>query len=149
MNFLKYTSIFAALLLIVLASCEKDEVELTIPEIQTSGQWNVSAYINEVVVSTPFQVDISAADFNKNDSVVIKESSTDFWSFQTKAAINKNKGTFETKLSNCELSDPAIGIKISNGKVIHSDSIYFEIQFEDDEVPYGITYQIKGSRLKE
>ena len=39
------------------------------------------------------------------------------------------------------------GIKVFNGKIIDSDSIYLEIQFEDDETPYGNTYQLKGYRV--
>lgn len=149
MNFIKYTSIFTALLLVFLVSCEKEDPALIIPEIQPTGQWRVIAYIDEAPVSAPFSVEIYGADSDKKDSVVIKESSSDFWSFQAKAAIHPMKGTFETKLSVCEISEPGIGIKISNGKVINSDSIYFEIQFEDDETPFGIAYQIKGGRVQE
>ena len=34
-----------------------------------------------------------------------------------------------------------------NGKILGSDSIYLEIQFEDDVTPYQNTYQIKGRRI--
>ena len=71
-----------------------------------------------------------------------------FWKFQVKAAVSKQEGTFETELSNCELSEENIGIKIANGKIVDSDSIYFEIKFEDDETPYGNTYRLKGHRVK-
>lgn len=40
-----------------------------------------------------------------------------------------------------------VGVKITDGKVIGADSLYFEIEFEDDETPFGTTYEIKGSRL--
>ena len=61
--------------------------------------------------------------------------------------MEKENGTFQTKLSKCEVSEKGIGIKISNGQIVNPDSIYFEIQFEDDETPYGNTYVLKGHRI--
>lgn len=150
MKSIKYTSFFAALLLVFLISCEKDDYqELQVPEIQATGLWNVAAYIDDAAVTVPFQLEITDAVSPGGDSIVIKDTASDFWSFQVKVAKNGLKGIFGTKLSNCEISDPSIGIKIANGKIIQSDSIYFEIQFEDDQTPFGTTYQIKGGRVKE
>jgi hypothetical protein len=70
-------------------------------------------------------------------------------SFQVKASVDGKSNTFQTKLSTNELvNDFAIGVKIPVGKIIDSDSIYMEMQFEDDITPFGNTYQIKGHRVK-
>ncbi|HCY00507.1 MAG TPA: hypothetical protein DG754_10240, partial [Bacteroidales bacterium] len=81
------------------------------------------------------------------DSITVKDSEIKFWKFQVKANANDQNGTFETDLSNCEVSEVSIGVKINNGKILNTDSIYFEIQFEDDETPYGNVYILKGARI--
>ena len=134
-----------------LLSCQHSEKEVTeAPEtaINAVGEWNVSAYLNDSQISKPFTLIILNDISSKADSIILKDISKDFWDFQVKAAIDNTKDVFETKMSNCEVSDFNIGIKIPNGKIINSDSIYLEIQFEDDVTPYGNTYTLKGHRVK-
>lgn len=135
----------------MIASCEKETENVPLPEAQNSinvtGQWEVTAHNDSEQLSDPFTVLTVIDPEAKNDSITIQDSEVKFWRFQVKAAVNEKDGTFETKLSTCELYDENIGIKITNGKIVDSDSIYFEIQFEDDETPYGNTYQLKGRRV--
>lgn len=150
----KYMYILGLLALgMMIISCEKETENALLPDAEESvsvnvtGQWEVVAHNDSVAVFGPFTILTVSNPDAKNDSITIQDSEVKFWKFQAKAAVNENDGTFETKLSTCELSDEGVGIKIANGKIVNSDSIYFEIQFEDDETPYGNTYRLKGHRV--
>lgn len=137
--------------LTMMASCEQEINNNLIPEVSNTsdvnvvGKWEVIAHNDSVPVFGPFT--LLTVNNSNNDSITIQDSEVKFWKFQVKAAVNEKEGTFETNLSNCEVSEEGIGIKIANGKIVDSDSIYFEIQFEDDETPYGNTYRLKGHRV--
>lgn len=113
------------------------------------GKWDVSAYIEDEFIHGSFPLIIDRSLSLETDSVTLRDSTNYFWNFQMKVAVNYDKETFETQKSICEIDNYGIGIKVFNGKIIDSDSIYFEIQFEDDETPYGHTYQLKGKRMTE
>jgi len=136
----------------MIASCEKETENALLPDAQNSinvtGQWEVIAHNDSVPIFGPFTILTVNDPSGANDSITIQDSEVKFWKFQARAAVNEKDGTFETKLSTCELCEEGIGIKIANGKIVNSDSIYFEIQFEDDETPYGNTYRLKGHRVK-
>ena len=136
----------------MIASCEKETENAPLPDAQNSinvtGQWEVIAHNDSVPIFGPFTILTVNDPSGANDSITIQDSEVKFWKFQARAAVNEKDGTFETKLSTCELCEEGIGIKIANGKIVNSDSIYFEIQFEDDETPYGYTYRLKGHRVK-
>lgn len=137
----------------IIASCEREAENTSISDntnsvnINLSGQWEVIAYNDSTTVFGPFRVITLKNASSGNDSITIQDSGVKFWKFQVKALADEKNGTFETKLSTCEMSTEGIGVKISNGKILNSDSIYFEIQFEDDETPYGNTYRLKGHRV--
>lgn len=135
----------------VIISCERDTESMVSNDQQNAlnltGQWEVMAYNDTVSLIGPFTVLTVSDPASNNDSITIQDSEVKFWKFQVKAAVDAKDGSFETKLSKCEVSDVGIGVKISNGKILNSDSIYFEIQFEDDVTPYGNTYQLKGHRV--
>ena len=136
----------------ILVSCEK-EVESTITADNTAladvtGHWEVTAYNDSLLIFGPFKVITLEDPSAQSDSITIQDTEVKFWKFQTKAFLDKNDGTFQTELSKCEVSEEAIGIKISNGIIFNSDSIYFEIQFEDDITPFENTYKLKGHRIK-
>ncbi len=137
----------------IIASCEKEADNGATDDasklVNITGQWEVTAYNDSTFVSGPFKVITLKDPSTKSDSITIQDTEIEFWKFQTKAFVDEKNGTFQTELSNCEVSEEAIGIKISNGKIINSDSIYFEIQFEDDETPYKNTFQLKGHRISE
>lgn len=132
---------------IIIASCERETDNNNADFSEFTGQWEVIAYYDSTPIYGPFKVIILKNTPAGNDSITILDSEVKFWKFQVKALANKEDGTFETKLSNCEVSEESIGIKILNGKILDTDSIYFEIQFEDDETPFGHTYELKGHRI--
>lgn len=107
------------------------------------GDWTVNAYIDNNKIFGPFT--ISAQMTLENESITLKDNG-EFWKFQTKAELIDSKDTFETKSSINELSNVESKINILNGIVINNDSIVFDIQFEDDETPYGVTYKLMGRR---
>ena len=137
-------------LLLFTAACEKDsfseDLNLDLPskENSLSGDWSVKTYIDKNEVFGPF--DIEVAYTSDLDSIIIKDN--DFWGFQVKASTNDTDNTFESTKSVNELSKVGAKIKILNGKVIENGTIQFEIQFEDDETPYGITYNVKGHKIQ-
>lgn len=137
-------------LLLFTTACETDSLsedlntDLPLIENNLSGNWNMKAYVDKDEVFGPFDIEITYT--TDLDSIIITDN--DFWGFQVKASANNSKNTFATNLSVNELSKVGAQIKILNGKVIENETIYFEIQFEDDETPYGITYNIKGHKTK-
>lgn len=135
----------------VLLSCQHDVEEVEdidlLPTSTITGDWRIHAYINKSLIYGPFMLKTYQETASETDSMVLKDSAKDFWNFQIKVAANFAKEKFETQKSICKISNYDIGIKIFNGKIINSDSIYFEIQFEDDETPYGTTYQLCGHRV--
>lgn len=142
----------AFIALAMFASCEQETNNSSLPDFQSTtnvniaGKWEVTAYNDSIPVFGPFTLLTVTNPESENDSITILDSEVKFWKFQVKAAVNEIDGTFETNLSNCEVSEEGIGIKIANGKILDSDSIYFEIQFEDDVKPYESTYILKGHR---
>lgn len=132
----------------VVLSCERNEEKIELTS-SLNGEWEVMAYLNDAPVhDVTFPLTISGDFPSKTDSVTINDASKYFWNFQVKVSANHENGTFETQKSICEHCSYKIGVKVFNGKIINSDSIYLEIQFEDDETPYGNTYQLKGHRIK-
>lgn len=134
--------------LALITSCEQETgSETPGPDnINITGRWEVNAYIDSTFVFGPFRVMTRKVTSAGNDSIIIQDEADQFWKFRIKALADEKQGTFQTKLSNCEMSEDSIGVKIPIGKIIRSDSIYFEIQFEDDITPYGNIYQLKGHR---
>lgn len=149
MNNIKY--LFAIITaMVMIASCERDDFQDNNIEDQyvtsISGKWEVKAYVNDSLIYDSFNLYTSGIT---GDSIMINDTITNFWNFQVKAKIDEKSNTFQTKLSNnVMLTDFEIGIKIPVGKVIDTDSIYLEMQFEDDITPFGNIYQIKGHRIK-
>lgn len=133
------------MLLLFNVACEQtieNENSIT-SESSIAGDWTVNAYIDNDKAFGPFEISTQIA--SKDETVYIKDNGT-FWKFQTKAEIVNSNNSFETKLSENEISSIKANIKILNGKIINNDSIVFDIQFEDDETPYGYTYKIMGHR---
>ena len=148
MKQLLYTITFA--LLLFTAACETDSfsedlnLDSSSKENSLSGNWSVKTHIDKNEVFGPFDIEITYT--SDLDSIIIKDN--DFWGFQVKAPVNDLDNTFESNISVNELSKVGAKIKILNGKVIENETIYFEIQFEDDETPYSITYNIKGYKTQ-
>lgn len=147
----KYIYLFGLIILGALTSCDQDiensGVTDTAEPFLMTGQWIVTAYNDTSAVTEPFKLVTTKMTSAGNDSIIIHDSEQKFWEFQIKASANMSEGTFETELSQCEISDENIGVIISNGVISEANKISFEIQFEDDETPYGNTYRIIGERI--
>lgn len=144
-------TIYIILLMVAafITSCEQNDVEKIELTSSLNGEWKVMAYLDNTPIHGTFPLLISSDFPSKTDSVTINDTSKYFWNFQVKVSANHENETFETKKSICEHCSYGIGVKVFNGKIINSDSIYMEIQFEDDETPYGNTYQLKGHRVNQ
>jgi len=139
---------FLTLLMLFLIACEAD------PDVQGEdqnilndnfrGAWTVNAsIIGEDFMYGPFT--ITTQSTSNKDSLIITDDNG-FWVFQVKTAINVENKTFVSQSSVNTESTVGAKSKVDDGKVIGTDSISFNIQFEDDETPYGYTYNIKGRR---
>ncbi len=121
-------------------SLEKEKIELQ--EYNTLVNWTVNAYIDNNIIFGPFTISTQTA--SSKEAITIKDNGS-FWKFQTKAELIKSTDRFNAKSSINEIS--SLGAKINiNGSIFDKDSISFDIQFEDDETPYGFTYIIRGHR---
>jgi len=141
-------AIFAAMT--VIASCEREDFQENNVDEQSitsiPGEWEVKAYLNDTLIYDTFNIFTSQV---AGDSIIINDTVTNFWNFQVKAEVDEKRNSFQTRLSNnLMVKDFAVGVKIPVGKIIQSDSIYLEMQFEDDITPFGNNYQIKGHRIK-
>lgn len=141
----KISYLFVFILLFITVACEQtiDNETINLPETNLQGNWIVNAYIDDNLIFGSFTISTLATP--ENESIIIKDNG-EFWKFQTKAQILSSSDSFNTKASVNELSSLDAKINILNGEVINKDSIAFDIQFEDDETPYGITYTLKGRR---
>ena len=137
--------LFILMLLFTAVACEQtlENEEINLPESNIQGDWTVNAYVDNNLIFGPFT--ISTLTTSENESFYIKDNG-EFWNFQTKVNILNSSDIFEAKSTVNELSSIGAKIMILDGSVINLDSISFDIQFEDDETPYGITYSIKGHR---
>ena len=142
----RITHLILVVVTMIVSSCERYEENIQLPS-SVMGEWEITAYLENMPIYESFPLIIYANSSSKIDSITLRDAADYFWNFQVKAAVNHENETFQTRGSVCELSKYKIGIKILNGKIIESDSIYFEIQFEDDETPYGNTYQLRGNRV--
>ena len=135
--------LFVFMLLFITVACEQtlENEEINFLETNLQRDWTVNAYIDDILIFGPFT--ISTQTTPENESIIIKDNGN-FWNFQTKAQVLNSSDAFNVKSSENQLSSLNAKVNILNGKVIDKDSIAFDIQFEDDETPYGITYTLKG-----
>lgn len=139
----KISYLFMFMLLFINVACEQtlENDEISLLETNLQGEWTVNAYKDDVLIFGPFT--ISTLTTASNESIIIKDNG-EFWNFQTTANVLNLSDAFETEGSLNEISSLNAKINILNGRVINKDSIAFDIQFEDDETPFGITYTLKG-----
>lgn len=115
----------------------------TIIENKLSGDWMVTAYMDNDITYGPFDINIQ---MTTNENTISINDQGQFWGFQAKVTTDLSNNTFESSSSLNEMSEVKAKIILMNGKLIGNDSISFDIQFEDDVTPYGLTYNLKGSR---
>ena len=126
-------------------SCEQEYEKQYSWAYPVAGDWMVKAYIDGTPITGPWEMKTYNSSFGK-DSIWIDDYDGNFWEYQVKCAVNMTGRTFQTNGSTNATPDYPIQIKILNGKVINNDSIYYEVQFEDDDPSFGTTYQIAGHR---
>lgn len=141
----RIVNVLVFMLLFITVACNQtiENEDINIPKINLTGNWTVNAYIDSSLIFGPFT--IATRMTTKNDSLYIKDNG-EFWNFQVKAKSINSSNTFKTKASVNEISSLGAKINILNGRVINNTSIAFDIQFQDDETPYGFTYTLKGHR---
>ena len=137
--------LYLFIFMLLFTACDQtlENEDIFIPETSMSGEWIVNAYLDNNLIFGPFTITTQMTA--QNDSIYIKDNG-EFWNFQTKAEIVNSKKSFDTHSSINEISSLESKVQISNGRVINKDNIAFEIEFEDDETPYGFTYKITGQR---
>lgn len=141
-----YISIFT--LLFITVACEQNLVseDISTHKISITENWTVNAYLDNNLVFGPFTVSTQMTSA-ENESIIIKDNG-EFWKFQTKAQLSDSKNEFQAQSSVNLIGSIESKINILDGSIIDNDSIAFDIQFEDDETPFGFTYIIKGHREK-
>jgi len=140
---------YLILLVVVLVgiSCEPTYTKTYSWAYPVAGDWKVKVYINGVEDSGPYEIK-SYNTAKGKDSIWIDDYNGNFYQFQFKVAVNMATKTFTNGTDTVinAIPDYGIGVKVTNGKIIGNDSIYFEVQFADDTTPYGTTYQLAGHR---
>jgi len=144
---------FLILLVVVLVgvSCEPTYTKTYSWAYPVAGYWTVKAYVDGVEAFGPSEIKTYNSAFGKDsiwiDDIVTYSPGYTVWDMKVKTAVNMGTKTFNNaNVAMNAIPDYGIGVKVMNGKIIGNDSIYFEVQFEDDTTPYGTTYQMKGHR---
>jgi len=143
--------------MILFSSCDmKDEFEqINSNVVEAAGEWWVNYSTEGYESGYTKMLTFNTADDNGDEIWISDENN--FWVFKVKCPVNIDNLTFAgTDLVSAALwqGEPYdIKINISNGKIIEAvslqpsgaitDSIYFEIEFEDDP---GTIYQASGFR---
>jgi hypothetical protein len=150
---------------LVFASCEpkyEKEYNWAYP---VCGDWMVKVYVEGEEYAGPYEMKTYNSSFGQDsiwiDDYPVYYSNYDayygnFWTLQVKAAVDMKSLTFQSDSAISVVPGYPVAIKVRNGRVINKDSIYFELQFEDDGYyddngdrvpnPFGTTYQIAGHR---
>ncbi|MDP4197227.1 MAG: lipid-binding protein [Bacteroidota bacterium] len=135
------------------------------PTYPVSGEWwvNVKLADGTDIMGGYSKVLTYNTAANTPDSIWVTDvTSSDgsapgnFWTYKCKAACHMADNTFSLPQGTSVISGYNIGIKITNGKVIKNgavspsgaktDSIYYEIAFQDDTPSYGTKYICSGYR---
>jgi hypothetical protein len=156
------------LMSISILSC--DESDPNIKETETkamAGEWWITYTVDgDDVSGGHVRLITSNTAANVNNEILVSdyiEGNDDagtFWSYKIKANVDATSKTFtanEVVSSALYEGEPYdIKVNILNGKIIpgagHSktgvtvDSIYFEVQFEDDDPAFGTTYVASGHK---
>jgi len=107
-----------------------------------AGDWTLTAYVDGEYVYGPFEVKSYNTAFGQ-DSIWFDDYDGNFWDMKYKVAVDMNAKTFQTSGSINAIKGYPINISVSNGKVVNTDSITFDMKFEDDP---GTIYTLSGHR---
>ena len=152
MKVLKYITALLALS-IVMVSCETyDDPEVKYSSTYpVSGEWYIEYYVGNSQVSDYLLHTISNTAADDRKEIWIGDDGH-FWEYKVKCPVNMSSLTFSGSNLTSVVEDYNIKVTITNGKVLEkvvlapsgvkTDSIYFEVQFEDDDD--ALTYIAKG-----
>jgi hypothetical protein len=151
---MKKTIIYIASLLFIIAlnACQEEYVVENTSTVEMSGEWwGVHLVEGEDIYGVGM---VRLATYNTaadNAEYMWLTDNGNFWDYKVKVPINYDNLTFEGEGLTNAVDGYDISINVMNGKVMkdaaHSnsgvvvDSIYYEIEFEDDP---GTIYQVKG-----
>jgi len=145
--------ILSIFFLIFLAACQKDYVVENTSTVNMSGQWWAQHLVNGEDIYGAGMVEIQTYNTAKNDGKEMWITDDgNFWNYKVKCPIDYKNLTFSGENLINAVAGYDITISIKNGKIMknaaHStsgtvvDSIYYEIEFSDDD-PVR-TYQVSG-----
>ncbi len=138
---------FAFLAIVFASSCEQSYDKTYSWAYPVAGDWAVNAYLDGENIAGPFEIKSYTASSGQDsiwfDDYATTSSNGHFWSVKYKVAIDLSTKTFNTVKSINAISDYNIDIKVTEGKIVGNDSIYFKIEFGDDP---GTIYEISGHR---
>lgn len=146
--------IYIPLLALIFSACDlKEDFEVDKSKVvEAAGQWFVM-YNHETFGEDPFGAGITALKtFNTSantDNEIWLTDEGNFWDYKVKIPVNLENMTFgSTNEVTSAVDGYDIKVKIMNGKIIKNastqpsgavtDSIYFEVWFEDLEDATGI-----------
>jgi hypothetical protein len=153
---------------VLVSSCDQDDPNIkSTSGAAIAGEWYVTAEVDGddiglghfKIITSNTAADV-ASEMLVSDYVEPNSESGNFWSFVVKANVSPENKTFTasevTSTAIYEEEPYPIKVNILNGAILpgqgHSktgvatDSIYFEIQFEDDSPSFGTTYVIAGHK---
>lgn len=119
-----------------------------------AGDWTVTAYIDGEAQTDPFEIKSYNTAFGK-DSIWVDDypvfnttgalANWNFWGMKFKVAVDMTTKTFTNGTDSVinAIDDYRIGIKVTNGKIVGTDSITMDVEFGDDP---GTIYQLAGHR---
>lgn len=146
----KINYIVLAVLAIITFSCEQTYDKEYSANYPLIGDWSVMVF-DGAHKTGPYEIKSYNTSSSK-DSIWFDDYGTgvaaaseygNFWTMKYKVAIDLATKTFNTANSINAIPDYDIAIKVSEGKIVGNDSIYFKIEFGDDP---GTVYEISGHR---
>jgi len=120
-----------------------------------TGDWMVKAYYTVGGIQKtfgPLEMKSYNSSFGRDsiwiDDYPVYSTSTktwggNFWAMKFKSAVDMSNKTFNTTGTINALSGYPINIKVSNGKIVGTDSITMDVIFGDDPTT---TYRLAGHR---
>ena len=153
--------LIVSLVAVAFFSCEPTYVKEYSWAYPIAGDWKLRAYNDGVEVDWydgPFEIKVYNSSYGK-DSIWIDDYGTKvtknsagqvtsgdghFWTMKFKVAADMATKTFKSDSSTNVIPNYGIGVKVTNGKVIGTDSITMDVEFGDDP---GTIYQLSGHRI--
>lgn len=154
-RYIKYT--FIAVLALIFASCQKDEVPMT-STVDLAGEWMVTAYVGDEAIAGPFMVLTYNTNTDDGQELWLNELGN-FWNpaLLVKVPCKVGDKTFGSDKSLKNLNANPDGtdftVVVKNGKVVFggattpsgmpADAIEYQVEYSDDP---GTVYTFKGYR---